>query len=35
MDEARFRAIVMAFMALSGVIMIWEQRDTVLHLISS
>jgi hypothetical protein len=33
MDEARFRAIEVGFMAFSGVVMIWEQRQTIAALI--
>jgi hypothetical protein len=33
MPEARFRAIVVGFMALSGIVMIWQQRQTVANLL--
>jgi uncharacterized membrane protein YfcA len=32
MPELRFRAIVVGFMALSGIIMIWQQRETIADL---
>jgi uncharacterized protein len=32
MAEARFRAIVVAFMALSGMAMIWQQREMLIRL---
>jgi uncharacterized membrane protein YfcA len=33
MSELNFRAIVVGFMALSGAIMIWGQRETLLAMI--
>lgn len=33
MNEVRFRAWVVGFMALSGAMMIWRQRETVLSLL--
>jgi uncharacterized protein len=33
MPEARFRAIVVGFMALSGIVMIWQQRQTLANLL--
>ena len=32
MPELRFRAIVVGFMVLSGIIMIWQQRETIADL---
>ncbi|RVK31677.1 sulfite exporter TauE/SafE family protein [Sinorhizobium meliloti] len=32
MSELNFRAIVVGFMALSGAVMIWEQRETLLRI---
>jgi uncharacterized membrane protein YfcA len=32
MSELNFRAIVIGFMALSGAVMVWEQRDTLLRI---
>jgi uncharacterized protein len=32
MPERRFRAVVVGFMALSGVAMIWQQRETIVAL---
>ncbi|RUW80476.1 sulfite exporter TauE/SafE family protein [Mesorhizobium sp. M1E.F.Ca.ET.063.01.1.1] len=32
MPEMRFRAIVVGFMALSGAVMIWQQRDSIVSL---
>jgi uncharacterized protein len=32
MPEMRFRAIVVSFMALSGALMIWQQRETMAAL---
>jgi uncharacterized membrane protein YfcA len=35
MPELRFRAIVVGFMALSGLVMIWQQRETMLAVLSA
>lgn len=32
MPELRFRAIVVGFMALSGIVMIWHQREMIIAL---
>jgi uncharacterized membrane protein YfcA len=32
MPESRFRAIVVGFMAASGIVMIWQQRETIAAL---
>ncbi|SCZ14218.1 hypothetical protein SAMN02927923_04531 [Microvirga guangxiensis] len=33
MPELRFRAIVVGFMALSGIVMIWQQRDILIRFV--
>jgi uncharacterized membrane protein YfcA len=33
MPELRFRAIVVSFTAISGVAMIWQQRETIAALL--
>jgi hypothetical protein len=32
MPEGRFRAIVVGFMATSGAVMIWQQRNSITAL---
>lgn len=35
MQETRFRAIVIGFMVLSGLLMLWEERETLISLLFS